>query len=148
MLLFLSHIHDTLQAFLEEVEQWKPCIEAVNESGERLISDFSTDDTGRIRQILQRVGERWAQICERYVSWLFNVLFCGERERTGLLRPSLVIPRGPLVFQAGYHPHKRTFKAHPKHAFSRYENRPYIHVFACFVLNFSVMSFPKFVNMT
>ena len=58
----------TLQAFLEEVEQWKPCIEAVNESGERLISDFSTDDTGRIRQILQRVGERWAHICERYVS--------------------------------------------------------------------------------
>ena len=31
---------------------------------------------------------------------------------------------GPLVFQAGYHPRKRTFKAHPKHVFFRYENRP------------------------
>ena len=31
---------------------------------------------------------------------------------------------GPLVFQAGYHPGKRTFKTHPKHIFFRYENRP------------------------
>ena len=28
-----------------------------------------------------------------------------------------------LVFQAGYHPRKRTFKTHPKHVFFRYENR-------------------------
>ena len=27
-----------------------------------------------------------------------------------------------LVFQAGYHPRKRTFKTHPKHVFYRYEN--------------------------
>ena len=33
-------------------------------------------------------------------------------------------PGGPLVFQAGYHPHKRIFKTHPKHIFFRYENRP------------------------
>ena len=31
---------------------------------------------------------------------------------------------GPLVFQVGYHPRKRTFKTHPKHVFFRYENRP------------------------
>ena len=38
----------------------------------------------------------------------------------------IVIPRGggPLVFQTGYHPRKRTFKTHPKHVFFRYENRP------------------------
>ena len=29
-----------------------------------------------------------------------------------------------LVFQAGYHPRKRTVKTHPKHKFFRYENRP------------------------
>ena len=28
---------------------------------------------------------------------------------------------GALVFQVGYHPRKRTFKAHPKHIFFRYE---------------------------
>ena len=33
-------------------------------------------------------------------------------------------PGGPLVFQAGYHPCKRTFKTHPKHVFFRYESRP------------------------
>ena len=42
--------------------------------------------------------------------------------------------RGPLVFQAGYHPRKRTLKTHPKHVFFRYENRPYIRVFACIFL--------------
>ena len=31
---------------------------------------------------------------------------------------------GALVFQAGYHPRKRTFKTHPKYVFFRYENRP------------------------
>ena len=31
---------------------------------------------------------------------------------------------GALVFQAGYHPCKRTFKTQPKHVFSSYENRP------------------------
>ena len=31
---------------------------------------------------------------------------------------------GALVFQAGYHPCKRTFKIHPKHIFFRYEDRP------------------------
>ena len=35
-----------------------------------------------------------------------------------------ITPEGPLVFQAGYHPHKRTFKRHPKHIFFRYKNRP------------------------
>ena len=55
---------------------------------------------------------------------------------------------GSLVFQAGYHPRKRTFKTHPKHLFFRYENRPWIYVFACIFLNFTIMSFSKFVNMT
>ena len=36
---------------------------------------------------------------------------------------------GTLVYQAGYYPRKRTFKKHPKHVFSRYENRPYKYVF-------------------
>ena len=31
---------------------------------------------------------------------------------------------GALVFQAGYHPRKRTFRTHPKHVFFMYENRP------------------------
>ena len=30
---------------------------------------------------------------------------------------------GALVFQAGYHPRKRTFKTRPKHIFFRYENK-------------------------
>ena len=34
------------------------------------------------------------------------------------------LPRRSLVFQAGYHPCKRTFKTHPKHIFFWYENRP------------------------
>ena len=37
---------------------------------------------------------------------------------------NLLQGRGLLVFQAGYHPRKRTFKTYPKHIFSRYENRP------------------------
>ena len=37
---------------------------------------------------------------------------------------------------------------HPKHIFSRHKNRPEIRVFVCFFLNFVVISFPKFVNMT
>ena len=57
------------------------------------------------------------------------------------------MPGGPLVFQVGYHPRKRTFKIHPKQVFLRYENCPKIRVFACVFLNLSVMSIPKFVNM-
>ena len=30
---------------------------------------------------------------------------------------SICNPGGPLVFQSGYHPHKTTFKKHPKHVF-------------------------------
>ena len=39
---------------------------------------------------------------------------------------------GALVFQAGYHPRKRTFKTHPQHIFFRYEIDPnymFLHVF-------------------
>ncbi|XP_022094793.1 dystrophin-like [Acanthaster planci] len=56
---------ESQKAFLEEVEQWKPCIDAVNESGERLIVDYSADDTNRIRQILDTVRDRWTTICDR-----------------------------------------------------------------------------------
>ena len=31
---------------------------------------------------------------------------------------------GALVFLGEYHPRKRTFKAHPKHVFYKYENTP------------------------
>ena len=55
---------------------------------------------------------------------------------------------GALVFQAGYHPRKRTFKTHPKHIFFRYKIRSQICIFACVFLNLLVMSFPKFVTMT
>ncbi|XP_038058938.1 dystrophin-like isoform X2 [Patiria miniata] len=56
---------ESQKAFLEEVEQWKPCIDAVNESGERLIVDYNADDTNRIRQILDNVRDRWTAICDR-----------------------------------------------------------------------------------
>ena len=36
----------------------------------------------------------------------------------------LLMHGGALVFQAGYHPCKRTFKTYPKHIFFRCENRP------------------------
>ena len=42
------------------------------------------------------------------------------------------LPGGPLVFQAGYHSCKTTFKTHPKHILFRYENRPkyaFLHAF-------------------
>ena len=38
------------------------------------------------------------------------------------IRMTHLFPGGPLVFQTGYHPRKRTFKTHPKHVFFRYEN--------------------------
>ena len=41
-------------------------------------------------------------------------------------------PGGPLVFQAWYHPCKRTFKTHPKHVFSGMKIDPkyvFLHVF-------------------
>ena len=65
-----------------------------------------------------------------------------------LVSVPLLARGGGLVFQAGYHSRKRTFKTHPMHVFSRYENRPYLHAFAWFLLIFSIMPFPKFVNMT
>ena len=43
-----------------------------------------------------------------------------------------VTPGGPLVFQAGYHPCKRSFKIHPKHVFYRCEIDPkhaFLHAF-------------------
>ena len=49
-------------------------------------------------------------------SWQVSELVL-ESRRYGL-------PGGPLVFQVGYHPRKRTFKTHPKHVFFMYENRP------------------------
>ena len=58
------------------------------------------------------------------------------------------IPGEPLVFQAGYHSRKRTFKTHPKHVFLRDRNRSLIHVFACVFLNLSVILSKKFANMT
>ena len=55
-------------------------------------------------------------------------------------------PGGPLVFQARYHPRKRTFKTHPKHVFFRYENTT---LNTCFCLRFSLICpsffFLKFV---
>ena len=44
--------------------------------------------------------------------------------------PSFMYPRGPLAFQAGYHPRKRTFKTQTLNT-----------RFACVFLNLSVMSF-------
>ena len=38
----------------------------------------------------------------------------------GLVAEKLQL-QGGVVFQAGYHPGKRTFKTHPKHVFGRYE---------------------------
>ena len=38
---------------------------------------------------------------------------------------------GAHVFQSRYLSRKRTFKTHPKHAFFRYEHRPWIRIFAC-----------------
>ena len=52
------------------------------------------------------------------------------------------MPGERLVFWGGYHPHKKTFKTHPEHVFSKYEKYnliSFLHVF----LNFSIMSFPK-----
>ena len=51
-------------------------------------------------------------------SWTHFV--CVFYPRVGSAKPG----GGALVFQAGYHPRKRTFKTHPKHVFFRYENRP------------------------
>ena len=47
-----------------------------------------------------------------------------QTSRAVLTRAWASRPGGPLVFQVGYHPRKRTFKTHPKHVFFRYENRP------------------------
>ncbi|XP_072178254.1 dystrophin-like [Diadema setosum] len=56
---------DAQKAFLEEVEQWKPCIDAVSESGERLTSEYREDDTTRIKQVLDGILQRWTKICDR-----------------------------------------------------------------------------------
>ena len=53
----------------------------------------------------------WQQMRLHNAGPHFNYVFC-------------IAPGGPLVFQVGYHPRKRTFKTHPKHVFFRYENRP------------------------
>ena len=56
---------------------------------------------------------------------------------------------GPLVFQAGYHPCKKVFITHPKHVFSRYENRPNIYALAYFCHYFQAsFFFPKFMTIT
>ena len=56
-----------------------------------------------------------------------------------------VLPGGPLVFQVGYHPRKRTFKTHPKHVFSGMKIDPKYAFLHAFFFNLSVMSLPKFV---
>ena len=55
---------------------------------------------------------------------------------------------GALVFQAGYHPHKRTSKTHPKHVFSGMQiDHKYTFLHAFFLICLScVLSI--FVNMT
>ncbi|XP_063954745.1 dystrophin-like isoform X1 [Lytechinus pictus] len=61
-------LHAQLEAqkgFLEEVEQWKPCLDAVNESGDRLAVEYKDDDITKIRQVLDGVNQRWANICQR-----------------------------------------------------------------------------------
>ena len=58
-------------------------------------------------------------------------------------------PGGPLSNgKRGYQARPWTHKKHPNHIFFRYENRPWIRIFACIFLNLSIMSFPKFVYMT
>ena len=48
--------------------------------------------------------------------------------------PAQQIPRGgALVFWGGFHPCEKTFKTHPKHIISKYENTPYLHVFCMFL---------------
>ena len=58
--------------------------------------------------------------------------------------------RGIKIRGGGGHlyPRKRTFKIHPKHVFSGMKIDPIYAFFACVVLNLSIVSFPKFVNMT
>ena len=76
---------------------------------------------------------------------------------TELLREAQVILSisGDCTSRGGHSNGKRGYQArpwahkkHPNHVFFRYENRPYLCVFACIFLNLSVMSFPKFVYMT
>ena len=57
-------------------------------------------------------------------------------------------PRGPLVFQAGYHPRKRTFKTHPKHIFSGMKIDPKYAFLHAFFLFCSSCPFQTFVTMT
>ena len=53
------------------------------------------------------------------------VLLCHIEVKEFCFNKVITIPGGgALVSEVGYHPHKRTFKTHPKHIFFRYENRP------------------------
>ncbi|XP_006818753.1 dystrophin-like [Saccoglossus kowalevskii] len=53
---------DRHRAFMDEVDQWRPCVDTVNESGHKLITEYCTDDTSKIRQILENLNPRWKYI--------------------------------------------------------------------------------------
>ncbi|XP_077976931.1 dystrophin-like isoform X2 [Glandiceps talaboti] len=56
---------DRHRAFMEEVDQWRPCVDKVSDSGHKLITEYSNDDTSRIRQILENLNLRWTTIINR-----------------------------------------------------------------------------------
>ncbi|XP_078699259.1 dystrophin-like isoform X33 [Branchiostoma floridae x Branchiostoma belcheri] len=51
--------------FMDNLRQWQPSIEAVNELAQKLISDYSNDDTSKIKQMIDRVNSRWQQLNNR-----------------------------------------------------------------------------------
>lgn len=64
--------HPFLQAFIDEVESWKPKMKKVQESGEKLATDFPSDDAGRIKQVMENLSQRWTNVCSRLERFLFD----------------------------------------------------------------------------
>ena len=73
-----------------------------------------------------RVAQHNAQYLKLLVHQGYSTLYYAQNNSPTyemLANEILTLPGGALVFQAGYHPHKRTFKTHPEHVFFRYEKR-------------------------
>ena len=84
----------------------------------------------------------------QFVVWMQTQLscwYCPQKDTISIFNFSISGGRGGLVFQAGCHPRKRTFKTHPKHVFFRCENIPkYMFLDAFF---FICLSYP-FQNLS
>ena len=131
-------LHDVLQSLAHPGVRgwlrpcWRPPFHASPEVRKGLISSIRSRKKSRKKSVHKTPFEKKEILAslDSFSSFFSLALKSPNLWKFHFARPffqkqkSVRNPGGPLVFQVGYHPRKRTFKTHPKHTFCRYENRP------------------------